>query len=362
MVDDRGGRLLAATWSLVGASATLLFLRIYCKIWRGRGLWWDDHLLIGSWAALAISVSINSYIVSLGFGRHIWTISDENRKEINLFTILVATFGIIATTTSKSSFALTLYRIVTNNWTKYFLIFVIVSINISMNLIWIFGFAKCTPLEKVWDGSVPGTCWDKTKLVRYQLFAAYYSAVLDFVLAFLPWPILMRATMRRRERLGVAIAMSLGAIAGACGIVKAVLVVSMTSTDITYDRVDLTIWTLTEPAASIMAVSIPVLRMLYRELKSASRSYGRSRSQTNALETAKTARTKRYGQGTHYGRNSVVVMSTTGWQESQEALQDVESGQTTPRGIMKTEEVRVRHERMPPAGDSKSSIELDTFR
>ncbi|KAJ0366182.1 hypothetical protein COL154_004099 [Colletotrichum chrysophilum] len=155
--------------------------------------------------------------------------------EINLFTILVATFGIIATTTSKSSFALTLYRIVTNNWTKYFLIFVIVSINISMNLIWIFGFAKCTPLEKVWDGSVPGTCWDKTKLVRYQLFAACklitmitrqlhrgvakltrihsdYSAVLDFVLAFLPWPILMRATMRRRERLGVAIAMSLGAM------------------------------------------------------------------------------------------------------------------------------------------------------
>lgn len=50
-----------------------------------------------------------------------------------------------------------------------------------------------------------------------------------------------------------------GFSAGACGIVKAVLVVSMTSTDITYDRVDLTIWTLTEPAASIMAVSIPVL-------------------------------------------------------------------------------------------------------
>lgn len=126
--------------------------------------------------ALAISVSINTYIVSLGFGRHIWTISDENKKEINLFTILVATFGIIATTTSKTSFALTLYRIVTNIWTKYFLIFVIVSINISMNLVWMFGFAKCTPLARVWDSSVPGTCWDKTQLVRYQLFAACESA------------------------------------------------------------------------------------------------------------------------------------------------------------------------------------------
>ncbi|OLN97764.1 hypothetical protein CCHL11_07918 [Colletotrichum chlorophyti] len=355
--DDRGARLLVSTWSLVGASAVLLFLRIYCKTWRGRGLWWDDHLLIVAWITLAISVSVNSYIVSLGFGRHIWTISDENKKEINLCTILVAAFGIIATTTSKSSFALTLYRIVTNKWTKHFLVFVIVSINISMNLVWIFGFAKCTPLAKVWDGNVPGVCWDRTKLVKYQLFAAYYSAILDFVLAFLPWPILMAATMRKRERLGVAVAMSLGAIAGACGIVKAVLVVSMTSTDITYDRVDLTIWTLTEPAASIMAVSIPVLRMLYRELKSSQRSYGRSKSQTHALGTG----TKRYGQGTHYGRNSVVVMSTSGWQESQEALQDAESGQSTPRGIMKTEEVRVRRERMSAVG-SKESIELDALR
>lgn len=119
-----------------------------------------------------IAVSINTYIVSLGFGTHIWTISKENLKTINLDTILVATFGIIATTTSKSSFALTLHRIATNVWMKYFLIFVIVSINISMNLVWIFGFAKCTPLKRVWDKSVPGTCWDPKKLVKFQLFAA----------------------------------------------------------------------------------------------------------------------------------------------------------------------------------------------
>jgi hypothetical protein len=38
-----------------------------------------------------------------------------------------------------------------------------------------------------------------------------------------------------------------------------VMVVSMTDPDITYSRVDLTIWTLSEPAVSIMAISIPVL-------------------------------------------------------------------------------------------------------
>lgn len=194
-MGDRGTRLLVSCWTLTAASALLLFLRVYCKLWRGRGLWWDDHLLIISWVcpdvdvnassakltyayssavqvALAIAVSINSYIVSLGFGSHIDTISDENLKTINLNTILVATFGILATTISKTSFAITLYRIATNAWMKYFLIFVIITINISMNLVWIFGFAKCKPLERVWDKTVPGTCWDKNKLTSYQLFAA----------------------------------------------------------------------------------------------------------------------------------------------------------------------------------------------
>lgn len=122
--------------------------------------------------SLAIAVSINSYLVSLGFGRHIWTISDENKKTINLFTILVATFGIIATTTSKTSFAVTLYRIAINHWMRYFLIFIIVTVNLSMNLVWIFGLAKCTPLAKVFDSTVEGTCWNRQKLLKYQLFAA----------------------------------------------------------------------------------------------------------------------------------------------------------------------------------------------
>lgn len=39
-----------------------------------------------------------------------------------------------------------------------------------------------------------------------------YSSILDFVLAFLPWKILMGMVMLRREKIGVAIAMSLGAV------------------------------------------------------------------------------------------------------------------------------------------------------
>jgi hypothetical protein len=174
--------------------------------------------------------------------------------------------------------------------------------------------------------------------------------------------------------------------AGITGIVKAVLVVSMSSTDFTYERVDLTIWTLTEPAASIMAVSIPILsvplplflptqansprRMLYRELKSSHYKYktggtGQNDPRSGHMNTNATdaRKSKRFGPHSKYGRNSVVIMSNAGWDESQEGLQDADraarAAKTSPNqsGVLKTEEVRVYHERLSTVSD-ENSIEL----
>lgn len=110
--------------------------------------------------------------------------------------------------------------------------------------------------------------------------------------------------------------------------------------------------------------------MLYRELKSSQRSYMRNRSQTNGLETGTgtgtqagndTRRNKRYGNNSKYGRTSVVIMSSAGWRESQEALQDSDSTATKQSGsltgITKREEVRVTHERLSTFSD-ENSIEL----
>jgi hypothetical protein len=95
---------------------------------------WTNHSVRLLQLSLVISVSINTYIVSLGFGRHIETISPEDLRTINLNTIMVACFGIIATTTGKTSFAITLYRITANQWVKYFLIFVIITVSMPKTI------------------------------------------------------------------------------------------------------------------------------------------------------------------------------------------------------------------------------------
>lgn len=49
---------------------------------------------------------------------------------------------------------------------------------------------------------------------------AVWSALLDFVLSAIPWFYVSQLHMSRRDKLGIASAMSLGVVAGGCGIGK----------------------------------------------------------------------------------------------------------------------------------------------
>ena len=113
--------------------------------------------------------------------------------------------------------------------------------------------------------------------------------------------------------------------------------------------------------------------MLYRELKSSRNKYSGTPSgiNSNNPRTGATSnlasdarRSKRFGPNAKYGRNSVIILSNAGWQESQEALRDPEIGRakTTPDqgGVLKTEEVRVYSERLSSVNDG-TSMELKSL-
>jgi Kef-type K+ transport system membrane component KefB len=49
---DIGMNINAVDWSLTAVSGLLLGIRLYVKLARRRGLWWDDHLLLASWVSM----------------------------------------------------------------------------------------------------------------------------------------------------------------------------------------------------------------------------------------------------------------------------------------------------------------------
>lgn len=44
-------RVNAGIWTLCLTATLFLALRLWCKIDRKHGLWWDDYILIASWVS-----------------------------------------------------------------------------------------------------------------------------------------------------------------------------------------------------------------------------------------------------------------------------------------------------------------------
>jgi hypothetical protein len=58
-----------------------------------------------------------------------------------------------------------------------------------------------------------------------------YSALMDLTLAFLPWKLIWGLQMKRKEKIGVAVAMSCGIFAGITAIIKTTHIPKMISMD-----------------------------------------------------------------------------------------------------------------------------------
>ena len=84
--------------------------------------------------------------------------------------------------------------------------------NIAMGLTALLPWVVCKPLRKSWDPLVDGSCWDTHVIVHYNLFSASYSSFMDITLALLPWSVVWKLQMKKKERVGCAVAMSMGVL------------------------------------------------------------------------------------------------------------------------------------------------------
>ncbi|XXG97886.1 hypothetical protein Hte_004200 [Hypoxylon texense] len=250
-------------WTLIGLATAFLGLRIFCKYSRRGGLWLDDYVLMASWFVLIAAGAILSLCVAAVFFDH----KQDNQMgahDVGLLTTITGTLFFIAAIWSKTSFAITLTRIAGPKL-KIALLMIIASMNVVTCVSVVLRWLQCHPARKIWDGGVDGTCWNRDFVLGVTIAAAAYSAFMDFLLAIIPWPIIMKLQMRTREKVGIIVAMSMGVCAGVTAIVKCTKFQVLKSTGFADDVFGLSIWSVAEIATTIMAASIPMLRSLVRE-------------------------------------------------------------------------------------------------
>jgi hypothetical protein len=185
---------------------------------------------------LLIFTAMITKSIQLGvIGKHVDTIEDKTAIPRALKLVYIAlVVVIIGCVLSKTSFALTLLRIVTKTWMKVLLWFIIITMNAIMWLCAICYLIQCKPTAALWDIKLmaTATCWPTIVFETIALTAGgisiltsvlsflghpndsllAYSGCMDFILAVLPWAVLWKLQMRRREKFGIAIAMSMGVL------------------------------------------------------------------------------------------------------------------------------------------------------
>ncbi|KKA29331.1 hypothetical protein TD95_005410 [Thielaviopsis punctulata] len=207
--NSKATYLMVSVWVLCAISFLFLALRIYCKLASRRGLWWDDHMLLASWIMVLANCSCVSYMVHLGYGKHSWDFNPANINSYVLAANIRTVFTVCAAAWSKTSFCLTLKKI-SGRRTTILLYAIIASINISLGLSALFPWVQCTPIQKGWKPLIPGKCWPRMTLIHYNMAAGAWSAAMDILLVVVPWKVILGLQMHLREKLGVAIAMSMG--------------------------------------------------------------------------------------------------------------------------------------------------------
>ncbi|KAI7773934.1 hypothetical protein LA080_009624 [Diaporthe eres] len=268
-LESRGPEVDIALWTLTAVSCLFLSLRLYCKSYKHKDLWWDDWILILSWILLLANSIVTTLSVSLGFGRHLLDIAFSNREELLLLGSLSTTFSTLSAVWSKTSFGLTLLRLTQVGYekTRIFVWFIMISMNLLMVCDALYSWVECQPSRKHWEIFTDGTCWSPDVAVKFGIAAGAYSGCMDVFMAILPWRIIWETRMERKEKFGVLVAMSMGLCAGAAAFAKCSQIPQISLFDETYTGVSLVILGAVEPAITIVGASIPALRVLLADFK-----------------------------------------------------------------------------------------------
>lgn len=248
-----------ASWTLTGGAGIFLAVRLYCRIRFSRP-WWDDFVLTLSWLMLLVAAALLSHTIATGYR------TEDDKRAFYLYQNTSNAIIALATAWSKVAFAITLSRIVRDRPLRYFLWFVIVTANLimvpGMMSIWI---PACDDPRRIFRPQQE-LCFDLKTLQYLGGTTIVYGGVIDVLLALVPYFIIRKLLLETREKVGLTVAMSMGAITGIIVVFRAFL--QFRDLDNNYHfLVFMMIFNFLEPGVTIMAQSIPMFRVLVVNVK-----------------------------------------------------------------------------------------------
>ncbi|KAJ8106990.1 hypothetical protein OPT61_g9174 [Boeremia exigua] len=248
-------------WFLYAGATFFLALRVWIKITRRHGLWWDDWILLVTWIILSINNSLITLEYATGYVVDKW----DDRMQILINVTSCGT--LIGQALSKTAFAVTLLKL-TKGWLRWILWFCIVTMNAYMIIKCFFQWAKIIdkPSYDVWYRLNFHLDW--TFRENFKEGGNVYNIIMDFVMATFPWFITYNLDMRKVEKIGLCLTMSLGMIVAIIAAIRTGWKDGGNPKDEWYfwRNAHSNIWYSSEIVGTIIVQCIPVLRPLIRDI------------------------------------------------------------------------------------------------
>ncbi|KAI9850046.1 MAG: hypothetical protein M1838_006161 [Thelocarpon superellum] len=264
--DNRGPEALAVNVVLFSLAALAVFFRFQARRFASVQLAKDDYL-IGLCLFIALGNLINTSIMfKKGLGRHAIIIGIPETRSFLINSYVTQIIYALQFPLTKVSVLMFYHRVFPIHRVRVFL-----WVLGTLMVMWFTGafFAAlftCNPISYFWDRAIggAGTCFD-TEV--YYNFNGGLNVFTDLILLLLPVPIVLKLKMRRGEKFGILFIFLIGVVTTIASIVrlKYMWVLVGTTTDPTWDGVNLMNWTNVECCFGIICACLPSLRSLFMQ-------------------------------------------------------------------------------------------------
>ncbi|PIG84246.1 hypothetical protein AARAC_011139 [Aspergillus arachidicola] len=224
MLAGQGVKAIVVMWVMVIISFILVPLRLYTRVYIVKALGLDDHVFNLGWVFLLLYTVFTTIAGKHGFGQPITSLSMDEAVQAVYMEMVGQTFAVLGMAIAKLHWRL--------------------------------------PSKAIYDPRVPGRTI--VSVTPFSVLLGSWCAAVDFYFAILPWIFIWELNMRFKEKMTIAISLSLGFIAGICGIIRTIELGGLSSANYTEDTVPLIIWSAVELAVTLICVGIPTIRPLYR--------------------------------------------------------------------------------------------------
>ncbi|KAL2057154.1 hypothetical protein ABVK25_002893 [Lepraria finkii] len=289
--SSRGIVLDAITWTFFSIALIFCFMRLYADIVILRFTRLDTYIATFTFLAIIVSQICTALSVHYGMGQHASTLDPPQTVLSIKWSWMAQILQLFANTTGKLAVITYLATIhgPSHPRSKLAFLWSLSSLQVASVIIIIaFILAQCSPLQKLWNEAIPGTCNGRIRNQNFAFFQGSLSAFTDICLAVYPMLIFWTLQMKNKTKILLCILFGFGLLAAVSSIIKTANLHRLEHTaDITYDLAYLITWNAVDMYIVFIASSVPTLVPIFnrRSPKSAPSTYNSYKRRNAALDS-----------------------------------------------------------------------------